>query len=322
MQLQFLGTSAGVPTRRRNVTALAVLCSQGKGWFLIDCGEGTQHQVLQTSLSLNQLQGICITHMHGDHCYGLPGLLSSAAMNGRKAPLTIIAPKGIQQWIEATALYSEFNLGYELSFIEVNSQLHHRVGAVTIEAAKLSHRVPSHAYSFTEKTADFKLDVEKLIRDGVPRGPLWGQISKGISVAVNDRQISAQDYLIANHEAEKIVVGGDNDTPSLLGEICHGCQVLVHEATYTEDVALKVGSDVGHSYARLVAEFAQQAQIANLVLTHFSPRYQDHLKAAHCIDDIRHEAQQFYKGNLFLARDFATFDLDKQGQLSLMSRDL
>lgn len=318
MQLKFLGTSAGAPTRNRNVTALALLRSQGKGWFLVDCGEGTQHQVLRTSLSLNQLQGICITHVHGDHCYGLPGLLASAAMNGRKDPLTIIAPREIQKWLEATSLYSEFHLGYELNFIEVNDQLKYGVGTITIEAVKLSHRVPSHAYSFTEKASDFKLNVEKLIRDGIPRGPLWGQIVKGRSVRVNGLQMNAQDYLSANHTPEKIVVGGDNDTPLLLSEICRNCQVLVHEATYTENVAAKVGAEVGHSYARRVAEFAEQAKVANLILTHFSPRYQDKPKAGHCIDDIYHEARQFYQGNLFLARDFATFTLDKQGNLNVV----
>lgn len=317
MQLKFLGTSAGAPTRARNVSALALLCSQGKGWFLIDCGEGTQHQILRTSLSLNQLQCICITHMHGDHCYGLPGLLSSAAMNGRKEPLTIIAPKEIAQWLEATALCSEFYLGYELHFIEVSAKLHQRIGDVTIEAAQLSHRVPSHAYSFTEQDPNPKLNIEKLIADGIAQGPLWGQISKGQSVHVNGQPINAQEYLIDNHAPEKIVVGGDNDTPSLLKEICRGCQVLVHEATYTEDVAMKVGADVGHSYARLVAQFAQSAQVPNLVLTHFSPRYQDSPKASHCIEDIRREALKVYNANLFLARDLAAYRLDKHGRLSL-----
>ena len=97
MNLKFLGTSAGVPTKNRNVSGVALRESKGKGWYLIDCGEGTQHQVLHTKLSFHSLKAIFITHVHGDHCYGLPGILASAGMGGRKAPLTIVAPAG--KWL-------------------------------------------------------------------------------------------------------------------------------------------------------------------------------------------------------------------------------
>ena len=115
--IQFLGTSSGTPTKQRNVSGLALQESKGRGWYLIDCGEATQHQLLHTKLSLNTLKGIFITHVHGDHCYGLPGLLGSAGMTGRTEPLTIVAPAGIREWIEATQRFTEFHLSFELNFV-------------------------------------------------------------------------------------------------------------------------------------------------------------------------------------------------------------
>ncbi|MGP5176966.1 MULTISPECIES: MBL fold metallo-hydrolase [Psychrobacter] len=137
LKLTFLGTSAGVPTKQRNVTALAIEClnphisgsqqgSQNKKsrpWLLIDCGEGTQQQLLHTKLSLRQLTAICITHVHGDHCYGLPGLLASAAMSGRREPLTLIAPKAISALLDAFILHTELYLPFTLNFASIEDLL-------------------------------------------------------------------------------------------------------------------------------------------------------------------------------------------------------
>lgn len=117
MDLIFLGTSSGTPTKQRNVTGLALAADSGKAWYLVDCGEATQHQLLHTPLSLNGLRAIFITHVHGDHCYGLPGLLASAAMAGRKDPLPIVAPKGIEAWIRATLELTAVFLPFALEFI-------------------------------------------------------------------------------------------------------------------------------------------------------------------------------------------------------------
>ena len=117
----FLGTSSGTPTKQRNVSAIAIKKANAKSWHLIDCGEGTQHQILHTHLSLNTLSSISITHIHGDHCYGLPGLLASAAMAGRTDPLLIIAPQGIQRFIETTCQLTELQLPYKINFLAVET---------------------------------------------------------------------------------------------------------------------------------------------------------------------------------------------------------
>lgn len=311
MKLQFLGTSAGVPTKQRNVTALALSESEGKGWYLIDCGEATQHQLLHTHLTLNTLKAIFITHVHGDHSYGLPGILASAAMNGRKAPLTIIAPAAIQQWLAATVLHTQLYLPYELEFIDADTLPDVKFEQLTVSTTALSHRVACYGYSFLETDARTNLDTAKLQQDGIPRGPLWGQIKQGLDVEVNGVKVIARHYLQAGRPPQKIVVAGDNDSPQLLTETCRDCSVLVHEATYTKAIADKVGCGPMHSYAAQIAAFAESINIPHLVLTHFSSRYQDNGPTT--VMEIYDEAKTAYQGQLFLARDFAEFQLQRDG---------
>lgn len=315
MNLLFLGTSAGVPTKQRNVSAIALRESKGKGWYLIDCGEGTQHQVLHTKLSFHSLKAILITHVHGDHCYGLPGILASAAMGGRKAPLTIVAPAGIKAWLEATCETTQLGLPFALEFIASDDLPSVEFENMKVATFELSHRVASYAYGFTERKVDAALDVDKLAQKGVPRGPLWGQLKQGFDVEFEGVQLKNHEYLIFKNKPRKVVIAGDNDRPDLLMDACAGAQVLVHEATYTEEMAQKAG-DVGHSYAKLVAVFADSVQLPNLVLTHFSPRYQLNPNATPSIEDIRKEAQRVYSGSLYLARDFCEYTLDKAGRFS------
>ena len=141
-KLTFLGTSSGVPTRHRNVTSLALQTTHNRDWWMIDCGEATQHRLQRLPLSVHDLVGICITHVHGDHSYGLPGLLASASMTGRKKPLLLIAPAAIKAWIDATLLHTELFLTYPLIHIDVDSDpIVHQEAGLTISRHALSHRV-------------------------------------------------------------------------------------------------------------------------------------------------------------------------------------
>ncbi|KIF81413.1 ribonuclease Z [Noviherbaspirillum autotrophicum] len=316
MDLLFLGTSSGTPTKARNVTALALIEETGRDWYLVDCGEGTQHQLLHTSLSPNDLQAIFVTHVHGDHCYGLPGLLASAGMLGRTTPLHIVAPHGIEDWIRSTQRLTQLSLPYELQFTATESLGNWAMGSFLVDAVALSHRVPSYAYRFTEARAEPRLDTEKLASEGVPRGPVWGQLRKGSDAHVGGRLLRSSDYIFYPYAPRRIVVGGDNDRSDLLGDACRQAQLLIHEATHTRDVADKIGNRTGHSCAEAVARFAQDAGVPNLVLTHFSPRYQADAGQSPSIDDVRAEAAAQYRGQLFLADDFSRFRLDKAGRLS------
>ncbi len=314
MDLCFLGTSAGTPTRTRNVSALAVTESQGKNWYLVDCGEGTQHQLLRTRLSLNALKGLFITHVHGDHCYGLPGILSSASMNGRTEPLTIVAPNGIKEWCEALCRYTHLYLTYELHFIAVEQLTSLALGSMHICATPLSHVLPSYAFRFSELHSRNQLNTEKLIAAGVPRGPLWGDIQAGKAITHQGQLLNSSDFIMPATPLGSAVICGDNDTPQLLTDLCQNTDILVHEATFTKDLATKA-SQFGHSYAAQVAQFAQRQQIPNLVLTHFSPRYQNSPKAPVSIKHIESEARAHYNGNLILARDLQRYHLNNAAEL-------
>lgn len=313
MIFTFLGTSAGTPTRLRNVTALALEHGAPKAWYLFDCGEGTQHQLLQTRHSLAKLRGIFITHVHGDHTYGLPGLLASASMAGRSEPLAIIAPAPVKLFIETALNATQSNLSYELQFFDVAQQdFGWEDDAVRVTVAELSHRVPCFAYVVTEKRLENTLLTDKLRADGIAAGPVWGEIHKGENVTLADgRFIRSADYVAVNRKPRRIIVGGDNDNPELLRAACTNAQVLIHEATYTQAVSDHVGPGPQHSSAAQVARFAQSVGIPHLVLTHFSSRYQFVSANAPVIDEIAAEARQFYHGNLQLARDFAEFELRK-----------
>jgi len=320
MEIVFLGTSAGTPTKTRNVTGLAIHRVNSKKWCLVDCGEGTQHQLLHTKLSLTQLQAIFITHIHGDHCYGLPGLLASAAMQGRTEPLWIVGPSKIQAFIELMQTAVHLNLNYDIKYkcIDESDTILGDLGIeFDVETINLSHRVPSVAYSFSENRLSNKLDVEKLAQDKITRGKLWGELQQGLDVQLDDgRIIFAQDYLLPLQNPRKIIISGDNDDPSLLTQAAKTANLLVHEATYTEDIAIKVGAGPQHSYAKLVAQFAHDINLDNLVLTHFSPRYQNAINSSPSIFDIENEARSVYHNKLFLANDLDRYILNKQGDLT------
>lgn len=320
MDLLFLGTSAGVPTRRRNVSALALIEDQGRGWFLVDCGEATQHQLLRTPLSAADLRAICITHVHGDHCYGLPGLLASAAMTGRSQPLVLIAPQAVADWLAATQALTALHLPFELRFHALEDFAGVSVGAWDIDAFALSHRVPSHAFRFRETRRPQRLDPAALAAAGVPRGPLWGRLHGGEDVLHEGRLLRSADFLRAAHCERRLVVAGDNDAPALLAEACRGAQLLVHEATYAQAQIDKTGQSWGHSSAAGVARFAEAQALPALLLTHFSPRYQAEAGRSPSIDDLRQEAAACYRGNLQLAEDFARFRLDRQGRLKALDQ--
>jgi ribonuclease Z len=312
LQFCFLGTSSGVPTRERNVSGLAVWRSGAPGWFLVDAGEGTQHRLQQQGLSLHALSAICITHVHGDHCYGLPGLLASAGMAGRKEALTIIAPAPLRQWLQATQLHTDLHLPYALEFVDVAEQDQvWSVPGLAISRHALKHRVPSFAYRFEASETQRLLKVEELKATGLPPGPLWKALQQGQDVEFGGQLLRSADYAHVQAHRVAAVIGGDNAEPGLLHAACQGAQLLVHEATYTQQVLDKVGPGPMHSSALAVASFAQQAALPNLILTHLSARYHNAPGEAAILE----EARSHFHGQLWLARDGNRYALERDGTL-------
>ena len=255
MKFTFLGTSAGVPTRNRNVSGFALSLTDLRHWYLVDCGEGTQHQLKHCRLSLAKLRAIFITHVHGDHCYGLPGLLASANMSGRKDPLTLCAPDGIEQFVRAALEYTDLrSLRFELKFVRTDQLAANNTQVfsdhwLSVSAHPLSHRVPSFAYRFQE-TPPNALKLDNLNTLGVPRGPLWGELQTGKRVSLDDGRVIEPDQVCEPAwKPRAVVVGGDNDKPELLLTALKNVDLLVHEATFTEDVLAKIGPQYMHSTA-------------------------------------------------------------------------
>lgn len=335
-RLTFLGTSSGIPTHERNVSAMALECihqhtgAKNYPWLLVDCGEGTQQQILKSSLSLGYLQAIFITHVHGDHCYGLAGLLASLGMYGRKEPLTIIAPQAIWTLLTVLKEVTEWHVNYDIQFLAIedllenskNDNCHHQLvlndeHTINITIYELSHRCSSYGFAFVQEIFKQNLDTKKLTEFNIDK-QVWRYIFKAKnehSIQIGEHDLNPQDFIINRHETLKIVIAGDNDKPELLNQAVIGANTLVHEATYTDDVRQKIlarpieqgGFDPKHSSVKMVAEFANNQQIPMLMLTHFSARYAlfDDVSAKQPnMGHIRAEAERYYQGRLILAQDF------------------
>ncbi|WP_036166173.1 MBL fold metallo-hydrolase [Massilia sp. 9096] len=331
MELIFLGTSSGTPSRTRNVSGLALRGEGSRHWALVDCGEATQHRILRTRLSLIDLRAVFITHMHGDHCYGLPGLLASAGMLNRSELLYVAGPAPLRAFLQGVMDTTQLGLPFPIEFVEVHGDAAGRplpnvLPDLAVSSTPLSHRLPSWAYTFRERDVERRLDVVRLRAAGIRADARWGELQRGHDVLLDDgRLLRANDFRLAPRKPRCVVVGGDNDRPELLIDEARGADVLVHEATYTEPVLGRVGPGPQHSSAAMTARAAQAAAVPNLVLTHFSPRYQDtgqgksaapEAKSGLTMHDIEQEARAAYDGRLFLARDFDRYVLDRQGVLA------
>ena len=320
MKIQFLGTSAGTPTRARNVTGLALGFDQGRDWYLFDCGEATQHQLLKSPFSLARLSKIFITHLHGDHIFGLPGLLASRSMAGSaKRGLTLYGPKGIREFVETALRLSASTLTFPLKIIEFTKagRLYEDDGEI-METVRLSHDVPSFAYVLTEADRPGRFDIEKAKAAGVPSGPLFGQLHAGKTITLeNGRTLSGADFAGPSQPGRKVIIGGDNEDPALLKNHLQGADLFIHEATMTEDVKQGLSFDARHSTAADVARVAQAAGLKNLILTHISPRFGSHSSdKGHKISEVEDEARLYFSGPLFMAEDLAMYKLDLDGKLT------
>lgn len=306
----FLGTSAGMPSRSRNMSGLAVRTAVNKEWFLIDAGEGTQHRLLSLPFSFMNLAAILVTHAHGDHCYGLPGLLASMAMNQRQTPLTVWGPQSVLDWLGQSLALSEECLPFPLLLRSTDTEKTLVWDdALTFHARPLRHRVVTHAFEIDLCVRQRRLDQKALSALKIPQGPLWGELQRGRSVRLDDQEISPDAVSVLETVRARAICGGDNADPEILTPFVEGLDVLIHEATYTEEIAARVGAAPMHSSAAQVARFAQTHAIPNLILTHFSPRYHGGVEV------LAAEARRNYEGNLVLAEDGRSWTLAEDGRL-------
>lgn len=276
MDIYFLGTGAGMPTTRRNVSSMALRLYEERGSFwMFDCGEGTQHQVLQSPLKLGKCEFIFITHLHGDHIFGLPGLLSSRAYQGGVSPLTVFGPVGLQRFIHTVFELSETYLPYELHIQEVESGVIWEDEKFAVTALPLEHRVLSLGYRVQQKERPGRLDLNLLKEKNLPPGPLYGQLKRGQDIVLPSGElVEASSVLGSPILGKSVAILGDTRPCENAIKLAQGVDLLVHEATFMDDKR-ENANEFGHSTARQAAEIAVSAGVKKLALTHFSSRYND-----------------------------------------------
>lgn len=305
--LTFLGTGAGSPSRTRNVSCLGMQwVLRGQLW-LFDCGEGTQHQVLRSSLRLSKLEHIYITHLHGDHVFGLPGLLASRSLvKDILSPVTIFGPPGLEEWLRVTLRLTQTGIRYPLTVQTISEGLIYEDDARQVYCRRLAHRLESFGYAVVEKPRPGAFDAEKAGALGIPSGPLYGRLKAGETLTLPDgRTIDGASLVGPQQPGRKIVICGDTGVTPAVAELALGAEVLVQEATFLAEQADRA-KESGHSTAGDAARAARDAGVGALILTHISPRYESDSQSR--LPELLAEAQAIFP-NTYLAQDFWTFDL-------------
>ncbi|WLD94189.1 ribonuclease Z [Alkalihalobacillus sp. AL-G] len=277
MEFHFLGTGAGIPSKERNVSAIALrfLTNRKGEIWLFDCGEATQHQVLHTNIKLRQVSRIFITHMHGDHIYGLPGVLGTRSFQGGEDQLTIYGPKGIREFVEVTLQTSGTYLRYPLDIIEVEDGFAYKMNGYTVQIAELDHVLPSFGYRITEPNQPGKLNVERLKEIGVLPGPVYQRLKAGEIVELEDgRSLNGKDFTGPEQPGRVITICGDTRPTSSIYTLAANADLLIHEATFQEGLEEKA-KEFYHSTTVQAATIAKRANVKRLIITHISARYKD-----------------------------------------------
>ena len=299
MELVFLGTSSAIPTSHRNHSAVA-LKAFGE-IFLFDCGEGTQLQMSKAKISPMKINNIFITHFHGDHILGLPGIIQSMAFRGRKNPLHIFGPKGLVEMVNIIRNFGYFSLTFEIYMHEIDDGIILEEENYMIGCSKMNHTVLNFAYGVYEKRRP-KFIREKAIALGVIPGPDFGKLQQGNPVKVGDTIIQPEQVLGEERKGRKIVYSGDTTPSGRMVEFAKDADLLIHESTFEGDYGDKA-YEMGHSTSVQAAEIAKKANVKRLILTHVSTRYKKP-------DILETEAKEIF-GNSTVAEDFMEIEVER-----------
>jgi ribonuclease Z len=303
----FLGTGAGIPAKTRNVTSIALqLLEERKAVWLFDCGEATQHQILHTSIKPRRIEKIFITHLHGDHIYGLPGLISSRSFQGGEDILTIYGPKGVEEFVRTALAISQSHLTYPLEFVEIENGTVFEDNQFKVVAKKLEHGIASYGYRVIEKDLPGVLLVNKLKERSIKPGPIYQKIKAGQQVELEDGTVvNGNDFLGPKLKGRIVTILGDTRYTMDSIELAVDADLLIHEATFSEGDE-KLAYDYFHSTTKQAAMIAKQSNAKKLMLTHISSRYQSE-------DDFTKlvkEAQALFPLT-YLAEDFMLVEVPK-----------
>lgn len=305
MEIQFLGTGAGVPSKGRNVTSIALkLLDELNEVWLFDCGEGTQQQILETHIRPRKINKIFITHLHGDHIFGLPGFLSSRSFQGGDDDLTIYGPPGIRQFVQSALRFSDSHLSYKIHFIEVT-----KAGVIfendkfKVEVDFLDHRVVSLGFRVIEKDRPGELLIDKVREAEIPSGPVYARLKQGEVVTLDDgRTFDGKDFIAPAQKGRIVTILGDTRQTESLNRLAQNADVLVHESTFGKDEG-KLAHNYYHSTSVQAAELAKRNQVKRLLMTHISARYVGKLAYK-----LQAEARAIFP-NSQVVWDFDVFDI-------------
>lgn len=309
MQITFLGTSSGVPTRSRNVSSVALRLPQRAEVWLFDCGEGTQHQLLRSELKVSQITRIFITHLHGDHIFGLMGLLASCGLAGNPSQIDIYGPPGLEGYLQASGRHSHSHFSYPVRVHIVQPGIVYEDQEFIVSCRPLKHRITDFGYRVSEKDRAGRFDVEKAIALGIPKGPLYGLLKRGEKVTLPDgRTLKGADFCGPLEIGRKLAYCTDTMYCDNAVELAQDVDVLIHEATFAHQDA-DLAYQRFHSTSTMAAQVALLAQVKLLFLTHFSPRYAPGNPLQ--LDDLLQGARAIFP-NTKLAHDFLTYEVSRR----------
>jgi len=311
LQITFLGTSSGVPTRSRNVSSVAVRLPQRSDLWLLDCGEGTQHQFLRSNLRVSQLRRIFVTHMHGDHVFGLPGLLASLGMAGNCPGVDLYGPAPLEAFVLGALQHSSTRIGYPLRFHRVEAAASSgavllRDGEFTVHCSPLIHRIPAFGYRIQEKERAGRFNIEQAKALQLPPGPLFARLKAGETVTLEDgREIRGSDLCGPTQPGVSMAYCTDTVFSEAAIQLARGVDLLIHESTFSHGDA-EMAYQRQHSTSTMAAQTAAEAGVFQLALTHLSPRYAPGNQET--AEDLLKEARAIFQ-NTLLAKDFLTLEL-------------
>jgi ribonuclease Z len=300
IRIVFLGTGAAVPTAQRSLPA--VLLQRGNEQVLFDCGEAAQRQMIMAKAGLHKKLGIFITHMHGDHVLGLPGLLQTMALMDRQKPVDVYGPVGLAHFLDCLRETLQFQLTFEVNIHEFSeSGLVCDQEEYTVAAVSSKHAVTSFSYAFVEKPRSGRFHPEKAKALGVPQGEAWSKLQRGTEFVLPDgRVVKPEDVSDSPRKGRKIVYSGDTRPFEAFAGFASEADLVIHEATFDDALVAKAELD-GHSTPSQAATQTKSANAKSLVLTHISARYSD---AALLLE----QAKKIFH-NTVVAHDFLEFEL-------------
>ena len=310
MELQFLGTGAGQPSKKRNVSSIALkMLDEINEIWLFDVGEATQHQILRTNIRLRKVTKIFISHNHGDHIFGLPGLLATRSFQGDVGPITIYGPAGLEEFVRTALKVSRTKISYPIKFMVLEEGgLIFQGNGFRVYAEKLAHRVPSFGYRVVEDNRPGELLMDKLAQYNVPNGPLLGKLKNGEKITLDNGTIlDGKDFLGPNKAGRVVTIVYDTRATPTIAQLAQNADVLVHESTFAGNEA-NLAHSYYHSTAVEAAKIARDNGVKRLFLNHISARYLG-AKAK----KLENQAQKIFP-NTRLANDFDRIVIPMKGE--------